>query len=55
VKRTSLDYYSAMRSLYRQRRGAQINGAKNPSQYVVPSANMSALPTGMLTEDNERQ
>lgn len=29
VKRTSLDYYSAMRSLYRQRRNAQINDAKN--------------------------
>ena len=28
VKRTSLDYYSAMRSLYRQRRKAQINQAK---------------------------
>lgn len=38
VKRTSLDFYSAMRSLYRQRRNAQINGAKNPSQYMVPSA-----------------
>jgi phospholipid-binding lipoprotein MlaA len=44
VKRTSLDYYSALRSLYRQRRTAQINGAKNPAQYVVPSANMSAVP-----------
>jgi len=55
VKRTSLDYYSAMRSLYRQRRSAEINGAKNPSQYVVPSANMSALPANVLTEDTERQ
>ncbi len=37
VKRTSLDYYSAMRSLYRQRRNAQINEADNPGQTVVPS------------------
>jgi phospholipid-binding lipoprotein MlaA len=29
VKRTSLDYYSAMRSLYRQRRDAQIKEAKS--------------------------
>jgi phospholipid-binding lipoprotein MlaA len=55
VKRTSLDYYSAMRSLYRQRRGAQINGAINPDQYVVPSANMSALPADKIPEDSERQ
>lgn len=33
VKRTSLDYYSAMRSLYRQRRAAEINAGKNPGQY----------------------
>lgn len=32
VKRTSLDYYSAMRSLYRQRRAAQINDAIHPGQ-----------------------
>lgn len=33
VKRTSLDYYSALRSLYRQRRAAEINAARNPQQY----------------------
>jgi phospholipid-binding lipoprotein MlaA len=55
VKRTSLDYYSALRSLYRQRRGAQINGAKNPGQSVAPSTNMSALPADLLAEDSERQ
>lgn len=48
VKRTSLDYYSAMRSLYRQRRNAQINGAKNPSQYMVPSTG-----TGAASSDNQ--
>lgn len=30
VKRTSLDYYSAMRSLYRQRRESQIDQARTP-------------------------
>jgi phospholipid-binding lipoprotein MlaA len=29
IRRTSLDYYSAMRSLYRQRRDAQIEDAKS--------------------------
>jgi len=38
VKRTSLDYYSALRSLYRQRRTAEINAAKNPGQYQPPPA-----------------
>lgn len=33
VRRTSLDYYSALRSLYRQRRAAEIESAKNPDQY----------------------
>jgi phospholipid-binding lipoprotein MlaA len=55
VKRTSLDYYSAMRSLYRQRRSAQINGAKNPGQYTAPAANMSALPADKLTEESQGQ
>ena len=36
VKRTSLDYYSAMRSLYRQRREAQINNGKDPSKSAPP-------------------
>ncbi len=31
VKRTSLDYYSAMRSLYRQRRAADILRAQSPA------------------------
>jgi phospholipid-binding lipoprotein MlaA len=38
VQRTSLDYYSAMRSLYRQRRAAEIGGAINPGQYMPPPA-----------------
>ena len=37
VKRTSLDYYSAMRSLYRQRRAAQINAGKDPGKYTPPA------------------
>ncbi len=37
IKRTSLDYYSAMRSLYRQRRSAQINEAENPGTTTVPT------------------
>jgi phospholipid-binding lipoprotein MlaA len=37
VKRTSLDYYSALRSLYRQRRAAEIKAGKNPGQYMPPS------------------
>lgn len=36
VKRTSLDYYSALRSLYRQRRAAQINDAIHPGQTPTP-------------------
>ncbi|HMA49906.1 MAG TPA: VacJ family lipoprotein [Magnetospirillaceae bacterium] len=31
IKRSSMDYYGAMRSAYRQRRAAQINEATNPS------------------------
>ncbi|MTJ82091.1 MAG: VacJ family lipoprotein [Telmatospirillum sp.] len=38
VQRTSLDYYSAMRSLYRQRRAAQINGAIDPDKYTAAPA-----------------
>jgi phospholipid-binding lipoprotein MlaA len=37
VKRTSLDYYSAMRSLYRQRRAAEIGAAKTPAKYMDKS------------------
>lgn len=55
VKRTSLDYYSAMRSLYRQRRNAMINGAQNPAQSMAPSSNMSALPSDLLSEDEQHQ
>ncbi|MDR3435817.1 VacJ family lipoprotein [Telmatospirillum sp.] len=44
MQRTSLDYYSAMRSLYRQRRAAQINGAKDPDKYTPPPAGMSSVP-----------
>jgi phospholipid-binding lipoprotein MlaA len=54
VKRTSLDYYSAMRSLYRQRRSSLINGAANPADNVTPSNNMSALPLEMTSEDTEQ-
>jgi phospholipid-binding lipoprotein MlaA len=35
IKRTSLDYYSAMRSLYRQRRAAQINAGIDPDKYTA--------------------
>jgi phospholipid-binding lipoprotein MlaA len=31
IKRSSMDYYSAMRSAYRQRRAAEINEATSPS------------------------
>lgn len=55
VKRTSLDYYSAMRSLYRQRRSALISNAKNPGQYEAPSNSMSALPLDKQTEDSQGQ
>jgi phospholipid-binding lipoprotein MlaA len=37
LQRTSLDYYSAMRSLYRQRRAAEISMGKNPAQYQLPA------------------
>ncbi len=55
VKRTSLDYYSAMRSLYRQRRTAMISGASDYGRDKAPAANMSALPADMLTEDSQDQ
>ena len=38
VKRTSLDYYAAMRSLYRQHREAQVEAAKHPQRKVPPAA-----------------
>ena len=48
IKRTSLDYYSAMRSLYRQRRTAQIQNSINrisePSVsliHMVPKLNLN--------------
>jgi len=44
VKRTSLDYYSAMRSLYRQRRAAQINAGKDPGKYAPPPKSVSSQP-----------
>jgi len=37
VKRTSLDYYSTLRSLYRQRRAAEVNYGKNPGAYNPPA------------------
>ncbi len=36
IKRTSLDFYSTMRSLYRQRRNAQINGTETSGGSVMP-------------------
>lgn len=33
IKRTSLDYYSSLRSLYRQRRAAEIEVGKNPHAF----------------------
>jgi phospholipid-binding lipoprotein MlaA len=38
VKRTSLDYYSAMRSLYRQHRQAEIIDARNPASNAAAGA-----------------
>jgi len=37
VKRNSLDYYSAMRSLYRQRRNAQINEGSAGEAHLLPA------------------
>jgi phospholipid-binding lipoprotein MlaA len=42
VKRTSLDYYSALRSLYRQRRNAQINEAKDGRERTISA--ISSVP-----------
>ncbi|PKU22516.1 VacJ family lipoprotein [Telmatospirillum siberiense] len=53
VKRTSLDYYSTLRSLYRQRREALIGNARNPQQSGAPGA-MSALPAAVLTDDTQQ-
>jgi phospholipid-binding lipoprotein MlaA len=44
IKRVSLDYYSAMRSLYRQRRNAEINQAEDCSQDKVQSIGMNKVP-----------
>jgi phospholipid-binding lipoprotein MlaA len=41
VERTSLDYYSAVRSLYRQRRDAEIKNDKIVDK--VPAASVSSL------------
>jgi phospholipid-binding lipoprotein MlaA len=43
VKRMALDYYSTMRSLYRQHREAEINRAVDGRQGMVPPLGMSAL------------
>lgn len=51
VKRTSLDYYSTMRSLYRQRRDALINNARNPRQESGAASGMSAVPAVVLADD----
>lgn len=55
VKRTSLDYYSTLRSLYRQRRTALINYAQNPQQAGASGGSMSALPAAMLDDDSQDQ
>jgi phospholipid-binding lipoprotein MlaA len=36
VQRTSLDYYAAVRSLYRQRRDAQIRNSNTADTFPVP-------------------
>jgi phospholipid-binding lipoprotein MlaA len=36
VQRTSLDYYAAVRSLYRQRRDAQVRNSKTVDSFPVP-------------------
>jgi phospholipid-binding lipoprotein MlaA len=44
VRRNSLDYYAAMRSLMRQRRRAEINEASNPSIgwfHLMPHMNLN--------------
>ncbi len=49
VRRTSLDYYSAVRSLYRQRRAAEIKNGKNPGAYAPPPKSVANPPHGGQT------
>lgn len=50
AKRSSLDFYSTMRSLYRQRRAAQINDTKQTDDAPASSQNMSRI-----TADDQSQ
>jgi phospholipid-binding lipoprotein MlaA len=44
IERTSLDYYAAIRSLYRQRRAEEIRNGKLPA--TMPAPGLSQVPAG---------
>ena len=44
IKKTSVDYYAAIRSLYRQKRNSEISNGKNIDLPPVPNLSYDLVP-----------